>query len=114
MYLEVGELAEARDVIGKGLDIAATLYKSDTDADDPNKALKANWPSVAAYIGLLRVAAEIEPNWALQQLRELPDEELRTLALIAMARGLLGKPMGSVIVMNAKKKGTTMTTMRAE
>lgn len=114
MYREMNEPAEARKVIEKGLETAAKLYKQDTDADDPNKALEAYWPSANAYTGLLRVAAEIDPNWALEQVKELPDDQLKTLARIAMANALLGQPVGQVMVVSAKKDGTNMMMQNVE
>ena len=114
MYREMSEPAEARKVIEKGMETAAKLYKQDTDADDPNKALEAYWPSANAYMGLLRVAAEIEPNWAMEQLKELPDDQLKTLARIAMANALLGQPVGQVMIVSAKKDGTNMMMQSVE
>jgi hypothetical protein len=114
LYREMSEPAEARKVIEKGMETAAKLYQQDTDADNPNKALEAYWPSANAYMGLLRVAAEIEPNWALEQLKELPDEQLKTLARIAMANALLGQPVGQVMIVSAKKDGTNMMMQSVE
>jgi hypothetical protein len=112
--LEMGEAGEARKTIEKGLESAAKLYKQDTDADDPNKALKAYWPSAGAYVGLLRAAAEMAPDWALEQLKEVPDDDLRALAQIAMASALLGQPAGPVTMVSEKKDGVNMMQMRAE
>lgn len=114
LYLEMGEAGEARKAIEKGLEAAAKLYKQDTDADDPNKALKAYWPSAGAYVGLLRVAGEIAPDWALEQLKEVPDEEIRALAQIGMASALLGQPPGAVTIVSDKKDGMNMMQMRTE
>ncbi len=114
MYLEMGEAGEARKTIEKALESAAKLYKQDTDADDPNKALKAYWPSAAAYVGLLRVAAGMAPDWALEQLKEAPDDDLRALAQIAMASALLGQPRGQVTIVSEKKDGMNMMQMSAE
>lgn len=114
LYLEMGETGEARKTIEKGLESAAKLYKQDTDAEDPNKALKAYWPSAGAYVGLLRTAAEMAPDWALEQLKEVPDDELRALAQIAMASALLGQPPGPVSIMSEKKDRAIMMQMRAE
>ena len=114
LYLEMGEAAEARKTIEKALESAAKLYKQDTDADDPNQALKAYWPSASAYVGLLRVAAEMAPDWALEQLKEVPDDDLRALAQIAMASALLGQPPGQVTIVSQKKDGVNMMQMSAE
>ena len=113
MYMAMGDAGEARKVIEHGLESAAKLYKQDTDADDPNKALEAYWPSAGAYAGLLRAAAEIEPNWALEQLKEVPDDEIRALGRIAMASALLGQPAGQVTIVSEKKDGVNMMMMDA-
>lgn len=114
LYLEMGEAGEARKTIEKGLESAAKLYKQDTDADDPNKALKAYWPSAGAYVGLLRLAGEIAPDWALEQLKAVPDDELRALAQISMASALLGQPPGPVTMVSEKKDGVNMMQMSVE
>ena len=114
LYLEMGEAGEARKAIEKGLESAAKLYKQDTDADDPNKALKAYWPSASAYVGLLRAAAEMAPDWAQEQLKEVPDDDLRALAQIGMASELLGQPVGQVSIVSEKKDGVNMMQERIE
>jgi hypothetical protein len=111
MYLEMGDPDEARKTIEKGLGSAATLYKQDTDADDPNKALEAYWPSTNAYAGLLQLAAQIEPNWALEQLKAAPDDEIRAVAHVAMASALLGQPAGEVVIMSETKGNNSMMQM---
>lgn len=111
MYLEMGEAGEARKTIEKALESAAKLYKQDADADDPNKALKAYWPSTGAYVGLLRTAALMAPDWALEQLKEIPDDDIRALAQIAMAAALLGQPPGQVTIVSQKKDGVNMMQM---
>jgi hypothetical protein len=114
LYWQMGEAGEARKAIEKGLESAGKLYKLDTDADDPNKALKAYWPSAGTYVGLLQVAGEIAPDWAQEQLKEVPDEEIRALAQIAMASALLGQPLGPVTIVSQKKDGANMMQMRTE
>lgn len=114
LYLGMGEAGEARKTIEKALESAAKLYKQDTDADDPNQALKAYWPSASAYVGLLRLAAEMAPDWALEQLKEVPDDDIRAVAQIAMAAALLGQPPGQVTIVSDKKNGMNMMQMGAE
>jgi hypothetical protein len=114
VYLEMSEPSEARKAIEKGMESAAKLYKQDTDADDPNKALKAYWPSVGAYVGLLRLAGEVAPDWAQEQLKEAPDDDIRALAQIAMASALLGQPAGQVTIVSEKKDGVNMMRMSVE
>ena len=114
LYLEMGEAGEARKAIEKGLESAAKLYKQDTDAEDPNQALKAYWPSTAAYVGVLRAAAQMAPDWAQEQLKEVPDDDLRALAQIAMASALLGQPRGQFTIASEKKDRGNVMQMRAE
>jgi hypothetical protein len=114
LYLAMGEAGEARKAIEKGLESAAKLYKQDTDAEDPNKALKAYWPSTAAYVGMLRTAAEMSPDWALEQLKEVPDDELRALAQIGMASALLGQPRGQITIASETKDRGNVMQMRAD
>jgi hypothetical protein len=114
IYLEMGDVDGARKTIEKGLESAAKLYKQDSDANDPNKALEAYWPSTNAYVGLLQLAAQIEPNWALEQLKETPDDEIRAVAHVAMAGALLGRPAGDVIIMTETKGNNSMMQMSSD
>ena len=111
LYLKMGEPEDARKVIEKALETAAELYKQDTDADDPNQALKAYWPSASAYTQLLRVAAQISPDWALEELKSVPDDEIATVARIGMASAILGKPSGEITMLSEKKNGQTSMMM---
>ena len=111
LYLEMGDTDDARKTIEKGLESAEKLYKQDTDADDPNKALEAYWPSTNAYAGLLQFAAQIDPNWALEQLKSVPDDEIRAVAHVAMASALLGQPPGDVTIMSQTKNNNSMMMM---
>ena len=65
-------------------------------------------------MGLLRLAGEIAPDWALEQLKEVPDDDIRAVAQIAMASALLGQPPGQVTIVSQKKDGVNMMQMSAE
>jgi tetratricopeptide (TPR) repeat protein len=108
IYLNMGETDDAKSVIEKGLAAAETAYKKDSNADDPNKALKAYWPSAEAYRGMLRLAVRISPVWATNLAKEISDPEMKVVAQIAMASSLLDIPAGASVIMNANKQGTTM------
>ena len=108
IYLNMGETDDAKSVIEKGLAAAETAYKKDSNADDPNKALKAYWPSAEAYRGMLRLAVRISPVWAANLAKEISDPEMKVVAQIAMASSLLDVPAGATMIMNANKQGTTM------
>src|SRR5436305_5087207 len=45
IYLQIGEKDSAQAVVGEGVKAAEKMLAKDTDANDPNKALKAWWPS---------------------------------------------------------------------
>ncbi len=109
IYLNMGETDDAKGVIEKGLAAAETAYKKDSNADDPNQALKAYWPSAEAYCGMLRLAVRISPVWAANLAKEISDPEMKVVAQIAMAASLLDVPTGSTMIMNATKQGTSMS-----
>ena len=112
LYLQLEDNAGARKVIEKGMKMAETAYKQDTNADDPNKALKAYWPSSQAYAGLLRVAARISPTWSVELLKEIQDPELKGLGQIALAQAWLDvSPGGRTIMSNSKKGNMTMMSV---
>jgi hypothetical protein len=109
IYLNMGETDDAKGVIEKGLAAAESAYKKDSNADDPNKALKAYWPSAEAYRGMLRLAVRISPVWAANLAKEISDPEMKVVAQIAMASSLLDIPTGSTMIMNETKQGTSMS-----
>jgi len=76
----------------KGVDVEqAERWKGvDGDDNDPNRALKAWWPSVALFSALLRSAAHISPQTALELIRKLQDPDLVTLFQIRLANDRLG------------------------
>jgi tetratricopeptide (TPR) repeat protein len=88
-YSRMGETDDAKKYIAKGMDAAAKIFKADSNADDPNQAPKAYWPSVAGWKSLLSQASEISPLWAAGLLKEIPDDEARTLAQLGIATTLL-------------------------
>ena len=62
----------------------------DADDKDPNRALKAWWPSVALFSALLKSAAHISPQTALELIHKLQDPDLVTLFQIRLANDRLG------------------------
>jgi tetratricopeptide (TPR) repeat protein len=110
MYLETGDKDEARKAIEKGLKIAESAYKEDTNPDDPNKALKAYWPSTQSYIRLLRIAGQISPTWALTLIKDISDDEVRVAAETGLAAGWLDLPTG-LTIMSSHNDGKNNTMM---
>ena len=83
--------------------LADKAYKNDANADDPNKALKAYWPSTEGYRGFLRVASKISPTWAATLLKDIADPEVKVSAEAAMALQYMGMSSGRSEVITAKK-----------
>ena len=59
MYLEMDDKDRAEDVVHEGLKVAAKMLDEDINPDDPNKALKAWWPSADAYRQMVEVETKI-------------------------------------------------------
>jgi hypothetical protein len=113
LYLELEDTASARKAIEKGMTIADKAYKQDTNADDPNTALKAYWPSTEAYRSMLRLAGRISPGWAMELANGISDPEMKAMVQIALAEAWLDVPSGgSTIMSNTKSGGNNMMTSR--
>ena len=112
LYLEIEDTDAAKKTVEKGVKIADVVYKQDTNADDPNKALKAYWPSAEAYRSLLRVAAKISPAWAMELLKDVSDPEMKGMCQIALAQAWLDVSSGPRTIMTTNKNGTSMMQMR--
>lgn len=114
IYLEMDDTDNAKKAVEKQLDAAEKAYQADSNADDPNKALKAYWPSTEAYRAALRNAARISPDWAQTLLKEISDPEVRTLNQIALASVMLDVPPGpTTIITQTKNDSSIMSTEMA-
>jgi hypothetical protein len=69
------------------------LLESDLNPDDPNKALKAWWPSTDAYRRLIEIESKISRPATAKMLEEIKDPDIRAVESIMFARALLGIPM---------------------
>ena len=103
LYFDLGDRESAQQTIEKGLDVSSAMYKVDADSDDPNVAPKPNWPSTFDFRCMLRLAAKISPEWGLGLLKDIPDDDLRLLALVAEAKTLLGSDTDSQLVLALHK-----------
>ncbi|MGA3212777.1 MAG: hypothetical protein ABSD20_15835 [Terriglobales bacterium] len=103
LYVQMGEVENAKATIEKGMGVAAKSYASDANADDPNKALKAYWPATDAYRGLLNQAAGISPLWTMTLLKEISDPEVKVASETALAGRWLNVPLGASIIMTERK-----------
>ncbi len=108
LYLRLEDQPSARKVLDKGMDLGSKLLKSDSNAEDPNTAPKMNWPSANAWRAMLELAVDVSPALALELLKQIDDDDLRTLAMIAIARTMLGGNSNRFEVMTFRKKSASI------
>ena len=111
VYQRMGDMESARATLEKSVDLAASVYKEDTNADDPNQAPKWYWPSTAAWRSAMIVATKLDATWAQGLLKAIPDDEIRALNQLAIASELLKIPMNRVEIMSVTKRGARMMMM---
>jgi hypothetical protein len=108
-YLKLGNTESAKKVVDQGVKLAEKLYATDTDANDPNQAFKAMWPSTSAWGRFIALATRISPQTALQAINSIPDPEIQALETIALADSLLGAPRGmEMVAVKTKSKNSYM------
>lgn len=107
IYLQIGEKDSAQAVVGEGFKAAEKMLARDTDANDPNKALKAWWPSADAYRRFVEVQTKISMQSAAKILKEIGDPEIRASASIMVSRSLLDLPTRRFIVIDKRKNGNS-------
>ena len=108
-YLKLGNTGSAKKVVDQGFKLAERLYATDTDADDPNQAFKAMWPSTSAWRRFVALATRISPQTALQAINSIPDPEIQALETIALADSLLGAPPATqMVAIKTKSKNSYM------
>jgi len=113
IYLQMDDKDKAEDVVNDGLGVAARLLDHDINPDDPNKALKAWWPSTDAYRRLVEIETKISHPATAKLLQEIKDPDVRALESIMFARALLGLPMKRVTVVEKNKEGNRVRTSDA-
>jgi hypothetical protein len=87
---EMDEADLALNLFRSGMEQADRMRNHDNDPDDPNTAIKAFWPSVCAYSGLVLAASQISPQTALQRIQEIKDPEVLLLLEVKLANKQLG------------------------
>jgi len=111
LYLKLDDDDNAKKALDSATSRANDAIKADTNAEDPNQALKAYWPSAAAWQSILRTAQKISTAYAQKLGAEISDDEIRVVAQIALANELAGAPAGRVIVSEKRAKTNTNFTM---
>jgi len=104
IYLDLGDEEGARKALKTLLKAAEKLYGDDTDAEDPNKAFKGNWPSSNLWQRCVQVAAKISPALADEIISEIPDPEIATTEKAAYASSLLGAESEPFKISECRKK----------
>jgi hypothetical protein len=105
IYLQMGDTDKAEDVVSDGLSVAALLLESDLNGDNPNKALKAWWPSADAYRRMIEIETKISHPATAKLLESIKDPDLNTVESIMFARSLLGVPLKIFRVVEKNKNG---------
>ncbi len=107
-YVQLGEMESAQKTVSEGMKVADDLLVQDKNADDPNKAMKAWWPSVDGYRQFLEIETSISQKEALAMLSDIQDEEMQTIERVMFTNALLGKPMKQSIVSVKTKNNNSM------
>ena len=76
----------AKQGIARGYWIALSQWKLDTDPVDPNQVPKTEWPSTLNWQIFSILATRISAEYALDQIKKIPDPEIRLLTKTAVAR----------------------------
>src|SRR5579859_2569022 len=111
LYLQLGDGDTAEKIVSEGFKAAEKMMEQDNDADDPNTALKAWWPSTDAYRRFIEIETKISHRSTANILKEIKDSDIRTVESIMVARTLLGVPMGQYTIMKQPKNGKNGFTM---
>lgn len=108
LYIRLGDAKSATRCIDEGLEDSLELYKVDTNSDDPNTAFKFYWPSAVAWRTFILLQAHIAPEVAVARSRKIPDEEIRTDALVAIAADQAKVPfLGGIVQEKFKARNST-------
>jgi len=110
IYLQMGDKASAEKTVSEGFKIAEKMLENDENPDNPNKALKAWWPSADAYRRFVEVEAKVSQPATLNALKEIKDPEIRALESIMVARSLVGLAVKRFMVAE-RRKDTNMMWM---
>lgn len=114
LYFQMSEKDNAEKAVSAGFKTADSLLDKDLNPDDPNKALKAWWPSADAYRRFIEVEAKISSRRTMNILKEIKDPDIRTVESIMFAQSLFGIPMKRTVVMEKTKNGNWFSIMDAD
>jgi hypothetical protein len=86
--MEASRSGDFEPAIGYALE----KYREDTDAENPNEAPNAFWPSTGSFRSILYGAGKRLGSDAAAYLKRVPDDDLRMFARIELAAALAGLP----------------------
>jgi hypothetical protein len=89
-YLNLNDAEHVGELLSQGQKMAQRLYDIDTNADNPNLAVKAIWPSAMFWRRLVTIATKLSPDKGEQIIAEIPDAEIRAFQNVTFANTLLG------------------------
>lgn len=87
------EVEVADKAIERGMAACETLYKQDSNADDPNTAPREHWPSIQGWRQVMVAAAAVHGLEAEALLARVTDPDLVVMGRLAVLRGVLQKPI---------------------
>ena len=102
-YIVLGDNDAAESAISEGIKVAEKLLEKDLNPDDPNQALKAWWPSANAYRSFVEAQTKVSRQQTLALLKEIKDQDIRTIESITYARTMLGLPTGRSRIQEKRK-----------
>jgi len=108
LYLKLGEIDSAKKCVEELQKAAEQTYKEDTDADDPNQAFKAEWPSTALWLDSVKLSARISPLLAEQAATTIEDPEIADAVRVAYANELIGAPESTSDIVQWHKNGQSI------
>jgi hypothetical protein len=109
LYLQMEEQESVEKIVAQGFKLADKLLEKDTNADDPNKALKAWWPSVDTYRRFIEIQTKISWRSAVKMLAEIKDPEIRTMQSIMLSRAMLDLPVKRVMIVEKTKHSNSIS-----
>src|SRR4029077_11926424 len=76
-------------VVEQGMKLAHELYQTDSNSDDPNRALKSAWPSTVVSRAFVSLASRVSLKFAEQMIAEVRDSDIQVFDRIEIASTLL-------------------------
>lgn len=112
--MALGDKEKVQGAIERGTKALVAMYKQESDADDPNLAPKAYWVSTTGWDKLVGLEYELSPAQSANLLQEVPDDEVRVFAQIALAKRMMGNTSPAFDYnLTAHKNGMVMSMMSA-